>query len=147
MNNDISQYSDIISLEPPVSAARRRMSRHDRAAQFSPFAALTGYEDVLSETARLTDERAELSEDEQAALNARLLILEENISERPEAVITFFVPDGRKRGGEYRTESGAVKRIDEAEMTVIFADGRQIPIADIYRIDGELFRRIEGITP
>lgn len=138
MHNDIGQYSDIIRLEPPEP--RRRMPRLDRAAQFSPFAALTGYDEVLAETARLTDERAELSDEDAALLNERLALLSENAGERPEVSVTFFLPDKRKEGGKYVTANGTVKRIDMAEMTLVFTDGRRIPIADIYRIGGEIFK-------
>lgn len=137
MYNDIEQYGDIIKLEPPEP--RRRMARIDRAAQFSPFAALTGFDAMLSETARLTDERAELSDEDAALLNERLLFLSENSDERPEVSVTFFLPDKSGRGGKYVTEKGAVKRIDEAGRTLVFTDGGRLPIDDIYRIDGDVF--------
>lgn len=141
MYNDIEQYSDILRLEPPEPPGTRgRMARLDRAAQFSPFAALTGFGEVLAETARLTDERVELSDDDAALLNERLTFLAENAGERPEVSVTFFLPDKRKPGGAYVAENGAVKRIDEAEMTLVFTDGRRIPIADIRRIDGAIFK-------
>lgn len=139
----MKKYSDIIDLPHHVSETRKQMSLHDRAAQFSSFAALTGYEDAIDETARLTDERAELSEDRQAKINECLRIILENISERPEVIITYFVPDKLKAGGEYVTKIGSVRHIDECAHTVIFSDGSAIPIADIYDIEGEIFRDIE----
>lgn len=137
--NSTNGYRDIIGLPHPVSAVRKQMPRHDRAAQFSPFAALTGYEEIIGETARLTDERAELSEERQTRINERLLLILENISERPEVKITYFVPDKRKNGGAYETAEGRVRRVDECFGSVIFADHRAVPIADIYDIEGVLF--------
>jgi len=139
MNN----YRDIINLPHHVSANRPQMPLRDRAAQFSPFAALTGYEDVIKESARLTDERLELSEEWQSRINERLQIILENVSERPEVKITFFVADKRKKGGAYETVSGCVKYVDECERTVVFADNSAVSIDDIYDIDGEIFRDIE----
>lgn len=134
-------YDDIILLSHHTSSSRPRMSRLGRAAQFSSFAALTGYGDIIAESSRVTGERAELSEDRQAKLNERLNILLENIAERPEAEITFFVPDECKAGGEYEKASGFIRRIDECEKAVVFTDGRRILISDICDIEGELFER------
>lgn len=136
-------YPDIIGLPHRISAKHPQMSRRDRAAQFSPFAALTGYEDIIGESARLTDERLELSEEKQSRINERLQIILENISERPEVKITLFIPDKRKSGGSYETVTGFVKRIDECDGTVVFTDHRAVFIADIYDIEGEMFREIE----
>lgn len=136
-------YRDIIDLPHRVSATRPQMPLRDRAAQFSPFAALTGYEDVICETARLTDSRLELSESKQTELNEKLQIIIENAAEKPEVKITYFVPDKRKSGGAYETAVGFVKRIDECALAVIFADNRAVCIADIYDIEGEIFRDIE----
>ena len=136
-------YRDIIGLPHPVSAARPQMPRHDRAAQFSPFAALTGYEDIIEESARLTDERLELSEERQFRINERLRLILENISDRPKVTITYFVPDKRKSGGAYVTVTGYVKLIDECDGTVIFTAHKTVSIADIYDIDGGIFRDIE----
>lgn len=137
MGRQLTPYEDIIDLPHHTSATRRRMPAGSRAAQFAPFAALTGYDDIIGETARLTGERLELSEDRQDRINAALRYLLEHIHERPEAEITFFVPDKLKPGGEYRRIRGAVRRIDECLLTVIFADGSEIPVADIYDIRGE----------
>lgn len=141
--NTTDRYGDIIWLTYRGVRTRPQMPRSGRAAQFSPFAALTGYEDVLAETARPTGERRELSEYEQDRLNAKLGILEDNIRERPEVKIVFWVPDERKAGGEYVTVSGAVRRIDEEDMTIVFVDGRRVSIADIYDIEGEIFAGAE----
>lgn len=139
----MNKYRDIIALPHRVSATRPQMPLRDRAAQFSPFAALTGYEDVIDETARLTDSRIELSESKQAELDKKLQIILENISERPEVKITYFVPDKRKSGGAYETAVGFVKRIDEYALTLIFTDSRTIPIADIYSIESVILGDIE----
>lgn len=143
---DFVDYDDIILLSHHTSASRPRMSRLGRAAQFSPFAALTGYEDIIAETSRVIGTRAELSEDRQAKINERLNMLLENISEYPEAEITFFVPDKRKEGGDCETAVGFVKRIDEYEKAVVFTDGRRILISDIYDIEGEFFERFISET-
>lgn len=135
-------YRDMIGLPHPVSATRPQMPRHDRAAQFSPFAALTGYEDIIEESARLTDERLELSEERQFRINERLRLILENISERPEVTITYFIPDKRKSGGAYESVTGFVRLIDECDGTVIFTDRKAVSIADIYDIEGEIFRNI-----
>lgn len=136
----MKNYDDIINLPRHVSKTRSQMSQRDRAAQFSPFAALTGYENVVAETARHTDERLELSEDRQAKINECLRIILENISERPEVKITFFLPDKLKSGGGYTAKIGFVKLIDESTKNVVFTDNFSIPIADIYDIEGEIFR-------
>ncbi len=129
--NTVTQYDDIINLRHYSSPTRIRMSRISRAAQFAPFAALTGYDSAVSETARLTAVRHELSEDEIITLSEKLNILSENEQERPLAQITYFKPDGRKAGGSYEKISGAVRRIDEGEMKVVFESGTRIDISDI----------------
>lgn len=112
----------------------------NRAAQFSPFAALTGYDAAVVETARLTDERHELTEDEKAMLNERLQILSESTHDRPMVEITYFKPDEKKDGGSYEKVSGSVRWIDEGEKKVVFTDGTRLAIADICGIEGELFK-------
>jgi len=139
MMNTENRYDDIINLRHYSSPARPRMSRMNRAAQFAPFAALTGYDAAVTETARLTDKRHELTEDERIMLSEKLHILSENEQDRPIVSITYFLPDSRKSGGSYETVTGAVRRIDEGEMKVIFADGKRIDIADICDINGEIF--------
>lgn len=133
------QYDDIITLRHYSSPSRLRMSRQNRAAQFAPFAALTGYDAAVAETARLTDKKHELTEDEKVILSERIRILSENADDRPVAEITYFKPDSRKAGGSYEIISGAVRRIDEGEMKVVFADGRRVDIADICGVEGEVF--------
>ena len=134
-----NEYDDIINLPRPVSKTRPRMKIIDRAAQFSHFAALTGYDAAVKETARLTDRRIELSEYMKIVLNDRLQIIADRIKERPEVAITYFEPDKRKKGGAYITANGTVKKIDEYNRTVIMTDGTLIPIDEIISIDGQIF--------
>jgi hypothetical protein len=119
------------------------MSSHDRAAQFSPFAALTGYDSAIIETARLTDTRVELDELSKADLNERLFMIQNQMNEQPEVLISYFQPDKKKPGGAYINVAGCVKKIDEYERTVVMQDATKIPIDDILEIDGELFGTLE----
>ncbi len=121
-------YDDIIDLPHPTSERHPRMPMANRAAQFSPFAALTGYGDAVRETARLTDRRVELTEAEKSVLDAKLQQLAPGAS----AEITCFQPDGKKEGGAYLTVTGVVKRIDAGE--IVLTDMRKIPIEDIVEV-------------
>jgi hypothetical protein len=136
------KYDDMINLPNPTPTCRPRMSAIDRAAQFSPFAALTGYEAVVEEAARLTDFRLELSEDIKVILNLKMQMIVENIHSEPFVTITYFVPDKRKSGGSYVDTSGVVERIDEYERCIILKDETKIPIDQVRDIEGELFNRI-----
>lgn len=136
------KYDDMINLPNPTPTCRPRMSAIDRAAQFSPFAALTGYEAVVEEAARLTDFRLELSEDIKVILNLKMQMIVENIFREPFVTITYFVPDKRKSGGAYVDASGVVERIDEYERCIILKDETKIPIDQVRDIEGELFNRI-----
>ena len=127
-------YDDIINLPHHVSETHPHMSMQDRAAQFSPFAALTGHGDAVRETARLTDEKLELTEDEISGINQKLNFLTEHAEERPEITVEYFVPDERKSGGAYITVTGNFIRIDEYYQNVIMLGGKEIPINDIYII-------------
>lgn len=131
-----ARYDDIMHLPHPNSSKHPRMAALGRAAQFSPFAALTGYEGTIRETARLTDSRVELDEDKVAALDMKLRFLADHLSECLEVSITYFKPDGKKEGGFYKVITGTVKRIDSYEQTVIMADTTVIPIPDIFEITG-----------
>lgn len=137
------KYDDIIDLPHPTSYRHVRMSQHDRAAQFSPFAALTGYDAAVRETARLTDARRELDDTERAVLNEKLRTLRDFLDEEPEVSVTYFVPDRKKAGGEYVTVTGTVKNLDEYARTVVMADGTAIPMEQIREIGGELFEQFE----
>ena len=133
-NNDYHQYDDIIGLPHPVSANHPQMSRAERAAQFSPFAALTGYEDAIAETGRLTDSRIELEEDARVILDEKLRQIQEQIEIQPEAAVTYFLPDSRKAGGSYVTLRDRVKKIDPYEGVVVMQGGTRIPIEEIVEI-------------
>lgn len=141
-NNKNHNYDDIINLPHPTSEKHPRMSLHDRAAQFAPFAALTGHEAAIKETARLTEEELELSDEVIAKLNDQINIIRENIGTEQEIVITYFVPDGRKSGGAYITHSGIVKKIDEYGHKLIMRDGKEIPVEYIREIQGEMFKEL-----
>ena len=136
------KYDDIIGLPHHVSATRPRMSMIDRAAQFSPFQALTGYGAAIQETGRLTDRKIELSEDERIVLDMKQQILLDNIRERPDVSITYFIPDERKDGGSYVTVTGNVKKIDDYQRLLILTDRAQIPLDEIIDIESELFNNI-----
>lgn len=129
-----NSYEDIIDLPHYQSSTRAHMSNHDRAAQFSSFAALTGYGDAVSETARLTDSKVELDEYGLDKLNERLSWIQKHISEQSEVSITYFMADKKKSGGSYQTARGFVKRIDEYEKLLITSDGKKLPIEDILEI-------------
>lgn len=127
-------YDDIIALPHPEPRTHPRMSLHDRAAQFSPFAALTGHSAAIAETGRLTDSRITLDESEMARVDAELQRLQELLPSRPTVSITYFVPDERKAGGSYQTITGKVKRIDTVNGVLLLTDQRVIPIPDIFDV-------------
>lgn len=134
-NENIERYADIIDLPHHTSSKRPRMSRENRAAQFSPFAALTGYDAEIKETARLTDEKLELDDDRINDINSKLQYIKDHIDEKPEISVEYFIPDEKKSGGAYITVSGAVRIIDEYERSVVFCHGRRIAVDDIYEIE------------
>jgi hypothetical protein len=138
-------YDDIINLPHHVSTTHPHMTAIDRAAQFSPFAALTGYGAAIIETARLTDKRIELDEYLKDALSDKLQIIADRINEHPEIAITYFQPDAKKNGGAYATVVNTVKKIDEYERVVVIADGTSIPIDEIISINGQLFEECADI--
>jgi hypothetical protein len=137
-------YDDILHLPHHVSEKHPPMSRLDRAAQFSPFAALTGYEAAVEETARLTDRRIELDEGEKEAIDQRLTLVQERLPVPTEVTIIYFIPDKKKAGGAYVSVSGTVKKIDDYVRAVVLSDGTNIPIDDILHINGKLFDGIEA---
>ena len=130
----MGRYDDIIDLPHHVSASRHRMSMVERAAQFQPFRALTGYEDAVQETARLTDERVELTEDEKSLLDTKLQELVDGIDSHPKVTLTWFQPDKRKTGGAYITTTGQLKKIDDHAGALILMDGARIVIENIVDI-------------
>lgn len=135
-------YDDIIDLPHPVSKKYPPMPASDRAAQFAPFAALTGHGEAVRETARLTDRRVELDEGVKARLDQKLRLLTEHRADHPEVRVTYFQADSKKDGGSYQTASGLFKRVDDFMRVVILTHGEQIPIDDIYEIEGELLRQL-----
>ena len=141
--DDPHRYDDIIGLPRPVSQTHPPMSAENRAAQFLPFAALTGYDAAIQETARLTDRRIELDEDEKLMLSGKLQVIQDHIKARPPVKITCFVPDTRKEGGAYVVVAGRVKKVDAIERQIIMTDGQCIPIDAVYAVDGDLFRGMD----
>ena len=137
------KYDEIMGLPHHVSKTRPQMPMSDRAAQFAPFAALTGYDSAIKETGRLTDERIELDEGALTALDMKYQILMDALNEAPEVTITYFRPDERKAGGKYITATGAVKKVDDFERRITMQDGSKIPMDDVLSIDGELFSSLE----
>ena len=135
-------YEDIINLPHHELTTRQRMPRINRAASFAPFAALTGYDDAVRETARLTSERIELDEGTKEVLNDTLRIALDKADEQPEISITYFLPDKKKSGGAYVTVKAVIRRIDEFERLVIFTDKSSIPIDDIYEIEGDIYNNL-----
>ena len=129
------RYDDIIHLSRPVSKKRSPMSNFDRAAQFSPFAALTGYDAVIAETGRLTDTQIELDEGGKALLDEKLQTIREHLEEHPAVKLTVFCPDSRKSGGAYETVTGNVKKIDPVARILVLIGGEVIPIDRIYGIE------------
>lgn len=138
----IRKYGDILNLPHHTSTKHLRMTAIERAAQFSPFAALTGYDAATKETARVTDRRVELDEYEKEILNHRLQLLIENRTAAPQASITYFVPDLYKEGGAYRTVNGVVRRLDSYERKIIFYDGTRIALDAVVQIESDWFNTV-----
>ena len=136
-------YEDIINLPHHISPTRQQMPMSDRAAQFSPFAALTGYDAAIKETGRLTDTKIELDDEELHNLNLKFQLLVEFLEDAPEVAITYFKADERKVGGAYLEATGIVKKLDDFERRITMQDGTKIPMADVLSIDGELFSSLE----
>lgn len=130
----MGKYDDIINLPHHISKKHPRLSIEQRAAQFAPFAALTGFEDEIKETARTTESRIELDEEEKKKINNILQKIKSKIYEKPQVAITYFVPDLKKNGGEYKTKIGNIKKIDEDNRLIIFEDKTKISIKEIIEI-------------
>lgn len=133
------KYKDIIGLPHKQSDRRPHMSVHDRAAQFSAFAALTGYDSAIKEIERLTDEKLTLSEAQLEQLDRKLNILENSLSFAPTASVTFFEEDLRKSGGKYITLEGVVKKVDRCSHMLVMQSGEKIFIDDIICLEGDIF--------
>ena len=137
------KYDEIMGLPHHISKTRPQMPMSDRAAQFAPFAALTGYDAAIKETGRLTDEKIELDVEALSALDMKYQLLMEALDEAPEVTITYFQPDERKAGGKYVSAVGAVKKVDDFERRITMQDGAKIPMDDVLSIEGELFSVLE----
>ena len=137
----MDDYSDIINLSRPVSK-RPRMSLEQRSAQFAPFAALTGYEGQVKETARLTNKKIEINEELKEILNKKIQLIQEKIKEQPQIEITYFIPDSKKDGGKYETICNAIQKIDMYTNEFVMLDDTKIDIDNIIDIQGNLFQKI-----
>ena len=133
MNND--KYSDIINLPHHVSTKHKHMSMYERAAQFAPYAALTGHKDMVLETARLTEREIKIDEEEKEILDIKLKNVLERINEKPSITFTYFIPDSRKDGGKYVKTKGIIKKVDDFEKIIYLENNIKIPIKDIIEIE------------
>ena len=140
MNN---RYNEIINLPHHVSKTRPQMPMSDRAAQFAPFAALTGYDAAIKETGRLTDEKIEMDEEALNILNMKFQILVDSLDDEPEVTFTYFKPDERKAGGAYIEVTGTVKKVDDFERLIVMQNGTKMPMVDILNIEGEIFASLQ----
>ena len=140
-------YDDIIHLPHHVSKRHPQMSLYNRAAQFAPFAALTGYEEAIIETARLTAPKVDMMEDNQQLLDRKLALLSRSLREQPTVSITYFQPDKKKTGGQYLTVTGVIKSIRDSERVILMADGKSVSIDTIISIDGDIFSSEEYPSP
>ena len=134
-------YSDIINLPHHQSSTRKRMSMHDRAAQFAPFSALTGYEAAIKETARITERKSELDEDTLIELNRRMLMVLDNIDMKPFIMVKYFIADKKKQGGTYEIYKGNIRKIDDLKHILIFDDEKKIAMDCVVSIEGEIFEQ------
>ena len=137
------RYDDIIALPHPTSAKHPRMSAISRAAQFAPFAALTGYDAVIEETGRYTQERRELDESEIRLLDEKIHLLLEQQEDAPTATVTYFKPDELKSGGAYMDITGVIHHIDRIKRELVFSDNRRISIDEIVGVESHIFQRME----
>ena len=142
MTESEQKYADIINMPHHTSKTKPRMTMINRAAQFSPFAALTGYDAAVKETARLTDDQIELDECAKEMLSDKLQIITEHLDDMPQITFIYFEPDKKKSGGAYRSITGKVKEIDEYERIVKLMDGTKIPIQHICGIESDFFSEL-----
>lgn len=139
-----NNYEDIINLPHHISKKRPQMPMSDRAAQFAPFAALTGYEENIKEATRLTDKRIEIDEERKLILNDKLQIIINNIKNEPSITFTYFVYDKKKSGGKYIKKTGIVKKINVLQGYITLADKTKIPIEEIIDINGDLLKKYQN---
>ena len=143
MKESIDKYQDIINLPHHVSKKHPQMSRYERAAQFAPFAALSGYEDIIKEEGRLTDNRIEINEEAKFILDRKMQILMNSIDKKPFISVTYFVPDERKSGGEYVSINEYIKKIDVLQQIVVTENGIVVPVIEIVDMQGEIFNNLD----
>lgn len=132
-----NSYEDMLELSHPVSKIHPQMPRRDRAAQFAPFAALTGYEEAVREAARFTEEKMILDEDSKEQLDWKLRCLQEKVKEKPTITVTYFLKDEKKKGGKYVTVTGVLKKIDSYTHQFVLENGEEIPMEDIVSLEFE----------
>ena len=137
------RYDDIINLPRHISKKHPQMSLYARSAQFAPFAALTGYDGLIKETARFTDQRIEIDEELKLILDSKLQIIKKKIKSQPEITFTYFVPDSKKSGGSYITKTSSVKKVDIYQQLVILLDNTEIPITEIIDMTGDIIKRFD----
>lgn len=135
----MGKYDSIIHNPHHVSKTRPQMTLLDRAAQFAPFAALTGYDDMVKETARMVDEKRDLSDEQLADLNFKTKYITEHLNDEPLVTITYFVPDDKKAGGTYITKEGKIRKFERYQKYFVFTDGTIVPLSDVWSIESEMF--------
>ena len=140
----MNKYADIIHLSRPKSK-HPSMSLNNRSFQFAPFSALTGYEEKIKETARITSSKIDLTEEEKLKLNDKLEWLKENIKKQPEVIITYFLADKKKSGGSYQKITGNIRRIDEVEKCLVFRDKTKVFLDDIIDIKSDVYYNINAL--
>ncbi len=140
--DSLDKYADIINLPHPESKKHKRMSMRDRAAQFSPFAALTGHDAAIKETARLTDAFVDLDETIKQNLDEKLVLILEKLNERPNVTITYFLKDQRKSGGSYEVAEGWIRKVDFYERVIVMGDQSRILLDCVVDIDSDIFREL-----
>ncbi len=143
MKESIDKYQDIINMPHHVSKNHPQMSRYERSAQFAPFAALSGYEDIIKEEGRLTDNRIEINEEAKFILDRKMQILMNSIDKKPFISVTYFVPDERKSGGEYVSINEYIKKIDVLKQIVVTENGIVVPVIEIVDMQGEIFNNLD----
>jgi hypothetical protein len=140
------EYSDIFDRPHHVSSKRPQMSRSNRAAQFSPFAALTGYDSLVAESARVTDQKVKLSDEEYEVLNKRLNYLQDHLSELPIIQVLYFEPDKKKSGGSYVEFSGTIRRVRQHEGLLLTTTSIEIPFESIAELSGDFFAPLDSLS-
>ena len=138
----MNKYDDIINLPHYEFKYHKRQSMEARASQFSAFAALTGYSDLVKETSRLTDRKIELSEEEKNDLDRKLQVIKDNIKNQPEVIITYFISDKTKKGGKYEDIICNIKKIDNVNHLLVLTNNKKIYLKDIFNIKSKLFKEI-----